>query len=158
MPDWTIRRAESRDADGLARCLEAAYAQQAARIADLPPVAEGCAEEIATQLVWLAESAGTIVGGLVLAPSDGFMLLANVAVHPDRRGTGLGRRLLRLAEREALAHGYAELRLTTHAAMPETIALYARSGWQETGREGNKVRMRKALPGATADAASQRSV
>lgn len=151
MHDWTIRRAESRDADGLARCLEAAYAEHAARIADLPPVAKGCAEEIAAHLVWLAESGGAIVGGLVLVPSDGFMLLANVAVHPDQRGTGLGRRLLRLAESEAAARGYAELRLTSHAAMPETIALYARNGWQETGREGNKVRMRKALPGNGAE-------
>ena len=147
MNDWTIRRAESRDADGLARCIDAAYASYVARIDDLPPVSEGCAEEIAQHLVWVAESGGTIIAGLVLVPSEGFMLLANVAVHPDQRGTGLGRRLLRLAESEAVSHGYADLRLTTHAAMPETIGLYARNGWAEIGREGNKVRMRKVLSG-----------
>ena len=145
MHDCTVRRAEFSDADGLARCIEAAYAVYAARIDDLPPVSEGCAEEIAAHLVWVAESGGTIVAGLVLVPGDGFMLLANVAVHPDQRGTGLGRRLLELAESEAAARGYAELRLTTHAAMPETIGLYARNGWEETGREGNKVMMRKTL-------------
>lgn len=148
MHDWTIRRAEARDAEGLARCIEAAYAHYAARIDDLLPLSEGCAEEIAEHLVWLAESGGAVAAGLVLMPSDGFMLLANVAVHPDRRGAGLGRQLLALAESEAAARGYAELRLTTHAAMPETIGLYLRNGWRELGREGNKVRMRKALSGS----------
>ena len=145
MADWTLRRAEIGDAGGLASCLDAAYATYRERIADLPVMSENCAEEIAEHLVWVAESGGRIVGGLVLVPNDGFMLLANVAVHPDLRGRGLGRRLLTLAETEARDRGYAELRLTTHADMPETLQLYARNGWLQTGREGNKVRMRKAL-------------
>ena len=147
MEDWTIRRAEGRDADGLGRCIDAAYADYAARIDDLPPVSEDCAGEIARHVVWVAEAGGAIVGGLVLVPSDGFLLLANVAVHPDHRGTGLGRRLLTLAETEAVDRGYPELRLTTHADMPETIRLYARNGWVQVSQEGKKVRMRKVLAG-----------
>ncbi len=145
MTEVTIRRAAIDDADGLGQCLDAAYAQFAARIADLPSMSEGCAEEIAGNLVWVAETGGAIVGALVLAPRDGFMLLANVAVHPDGRGTGLGRRLLTLAESEATERGYSEMRLNTHAALGDTIALYARSGWTETGRKGNTVSMRKEL-------------
>ena len=38
MEHWTIRRAELRDADGLGRCLNAAYAQYADRIDDLRDV------------------------------------------------------------------------------------------------------------------------
>ena len=147
MDDWTIRRAELRDADGLGRCLDAAYVPYRGRIADLPPMSENCAEEIAQHLVWVAEAGGRIVGALVLMPGDDFMRLANVAVHPDLRGKGLGRRLLTLAETEARDRGFAELRLTTHADMPENLELYARNGWRRTGREGNKIRMRKALPG-----------
>ena len=147
MTDVTIRRARIDDADGLGRCLDAAYAQYAARIEDLPSMSEDCAGEIAANLVWVAESGGVIVGALVLAPRNGYMLLANVAVHPEGRGTGLGRRLLTLAESEVAERGYAEMRLNTHVEMPETIGLYARNGWTETGRQGSTVSMRKDLPG-----------
>ena len=143
--DWTIRRADGRDADGLGRCLDAAYAPYVARIADLPPMSEDCAGEIARNLVWVADSGGAIMGGLVLIPGDGFMLLANVAVHPDSRGTGLGRALLSLAESEAVSRGYSEMRLNTHADMSETIGLYLHNGWSEVGRQGNKVAMTKRL-------------
>ena len=145
MDNWTIRRAVAADAEGLGHCLEAAYAEDAARLDDLPVMAEGVAEEIAERLVWVAETADGIVGGLVLLPSDGFMLLANVAVNPSQRGLGLGKRLLLLAEAEARDRGYRELRLTTHAGMRDTIGLYQRSGWLPSGREGNKVRLRKPL-------------
>jgi len=146
MEHWTIRRAEVRDADGLGRCFDAAYAHDAERIDDLPPMSENCAEEIAQYLVWVAEAGGTIVGGLVLVPRDGFLLLANVAVHPDNRGTGLGRRLLVLAETEARDRGYAEIRLNTHADMPEIIRLYERNGWLRVSRQGKTINMRKDLP------------
>ena len=146
MANWTIRRADVRDANGLSRCFDAAYAQYAERIDDLPPMSENCAEEIAKHLVWVAEAGGTIVGGLVLVPSDGFIQLANVAVHPDNRGSGIGQRLLTLAETEAVDRGYAEMRLNTHADMPEIIRLYERNGWLQVSRQGKTIKMRKNLP------------
>ncbi len=146
MEDPTIRRAGVGDAAGLGSCLESAYVQYRDRIDDLPAMSEGCAEDIANHLVWVAEAGGVILGGLVLIPTDGFMLLANVAVHPDGRGAGIGRRLLMLAESEAATRGYHQMRLNTHAGMPETIALYARNGWIETERQGNTVSMKKDLP------------
>jgi ribosomal protein S18 acetylase RimI-like enzyme len=109
-------------------------------------MSENCAEEIAKHLVWVAEAGGTIVGGLVLVPSDGFIQLANVAVHPNNRGAGLGRRLLTLAETEAVDRGYAEMRLNTHADMPEIIRLYERNGWLQVSRQGKTIKMRKNLP------------
>jgi GNAT superfamily N-acetyltransferase len=146
MENWTLRRADTGDADGLGRCFDAAYAQYAERIDDLPPMSENCAEEIAKNLVWVAEAKGTIVGGLVLVPSDGFLLLANVAVRPDNRGTGLGQRLLMLAETEAMDRGYAEMRLNTHADMPEILRLYERNGWLQESRRGKTIKMKKDLP------------
>lgn len=134
-----------RDSEGFGRCLDAAYAQYADHIDDLPSMSEDCAGEITRHLVWVVEAGHAIIGGLVLIPDDGFMRLANVAVHPDGRGRGIGRALLMLGESEAAVRGYAELRLSTHARMPETIALYTRNGWTETSREGSKVAMRKAL-------------
>jgi GNAT superfamily N-acetyltransferase len=143
--NWKFRRAEIGDADALAACIDAAYAQYAARIPDLPPVSADCAAEIAKHQVWVAEIGTKFAGGLVLIPEEGFMRLANVAVHPDHQGTGLGRALVTLAETEALKQGYRELRLTTHVDMPENIRLYAHLGWAENQREGNKVSMKKMI-------------
>ena len=145
MGSWTFRRAEPGDAETLAACLEAAYAQYAARIADLPPVAADCAEEIARFQVWLAAVADEVVGGLVLVPRDGFMLIANVAVHPDHKGAGMGRALMGLAEDEASNQGYRELRLNTHADITETVRFYTLLGWKQAGRTGNKVSMTKVI-------------
>jgi len=142
---WTIRRAEHRDADALSRCIDSAYAHYAGRIVDLPPVSADCADEIAKYQVWVAETEDGIVGGLVLIPEDGFMRLANVAVHPDTKGAGLGREFMMLAEAEALTSGYRELRLTTHSDMPENVGLYEHLGWELTARQGNKVAMKKAI-------------
>ena len=145
MDIWTIRRADLGDADGLAECIDVAYAEFTDRITDLPPMSDDCAAEIAGNQVWLADADAGIVGALVLSPRDGFMMLANVAVRPDARGAGLGRRLLQLAEAEAADQGYAQMRLNTHAGLKETIGIYLRNGWSEIGRSGNRITMRKVL-------------
>lgn len=143
--NWTLRRAEQRDAEALAACIDAAYAEAALRLPDLPPVSANCAEEIARHQVWLADVAHQLAGALVLSPQADCMLLVNVAVHPDRRGTGLGRALIAHAETEASRQGFHELRLSTHVGMPENLQLYGHLGWQEFARQGNKVSMRKTL-------------
>ena len=116
MTDWTLRKAIPSDAEALSACLEAAYAQYRDHIADLPPVSANCAEEIARHQVWVAECQGSVVGALVVIPEEGFLRLANLAVVPRQRGTGLGRALMTLAETEAREQGFAEMRLTTHAS------------------------------------------
>lgn len=145
MANWTIRKAEDRDAIGLSNCIEAAYAPYSARIDDLPPVSADCAAEIAKYQVWVAEFDGKIVGALVLSPEERAMRLANVAVHPDHQGTGLGGTLMALADSESQRQSFCELRLNTHAAMTDNIALYRHLGWEECGRSGNKVSMKKGL-------------
>lgn len=145
MTVWTIREATVGDADALAACIDAAYASYTARIDDLPPVSADCAQQIIDHQVWVAEIADVIAGGLVLSPRDGFLLLVNIAVHPDHKGAGLGRALMEHAEEQARAQGYLELRLSTHAKIPENVSLYEHLGWEETERSGNRVSMRKAL-------------
>ncbi|USG60324.1 GNAT family N-acetyltransferase [Sneathiella marina] len=138
-----IREAQLADAEALAKCIDAAYAKYADRISDLPPVSEGCAEEITNNQVWVAVDAGTIVAGLVLIPKTAFMKVANLAVHPDYGGKGLGGKLMDISEREALRQGFKEMRLSTHCQMPENIQLYTHLGWQEISRAGNTISMRK---------------
>lgn len=147
-PDIRIRKAQQADADALVLCIDAAYAQYTSRISDLPPVSEGCDEEITKDRVWAAVEDGQVVGGVFLIPQDGFMKLANVAVHPDHDGKGIGRALVAHAENEAKRQGYDEMRLNTHVAMPENVALYTHLGWEEISRNGNTVSMRKIIKGA----------
>jgi ribosomal protein S18 acetylase RimI-like enzyme len=126
--------------------MNAAYAQYAERITDLPSVSEGCAEDIANNQVWVAVQGDEVVAGLVLVAGDGFMKLANLSVHPDHGGKGLGRKLIELSEREAKRQGFSEIRLNTHVDMPENVRLYQHLGWAEVSRSGNTVSMKKHLP------------
>jgi len=141
----TIRKARMSDAIALTKCIDDAYAQYADHIPDLPPVSDGCAEEILKNHVWVAVEENNIIGGLFLVPEDGYLKLATVAVRPDHSGKGLGRKLIALSEREAKVKGYSEMRLNTHAAMTKNIQFYIQLGWREFGRNGNAVQMKKVL-------------
>ena len=50
-------------------------------------------------------------------------------IHPSRRGTGLGRRLLQQLEAEARRAGATVVVLDTNGALTEAVALYASSGY-----------------------------
>ncbi len=143
--NWIIRRARRSDANVLAKCIDEAYAQYANRIPDLPSVSDGCAEEILKNHAWVAVEGNNIIGCLFLVPEDAYLKLANVAVHPDHGGKGLGRKLIALSEKEAKVEGYCEMRLNTHAAMTKNIRFYIQLGWHEIGRNGNTVQMKKIL-------------
>lgn len=129
----------------LEACIDAAYAGYRERIRDLPPVSEGLAGDIESNLVWVAELDRVIVGGLILVARDEYALIANIAVDPDCSGMGIGRSLIEHAEAKCRRLKKAELRLTTHIAIPENVRLYEHLGWRETGRSANKIRMTKLL-------------
>ena len=143
-----MRRARADDAEGVTALMEAAYAPHVARLGSSLPVGGHYATESAQHPVWVADDRGQIVGALVLYPRRDHMLLANVAVHPDHQGQGLGRALIDWAESTARAEGYHEMRLFTHREMPENVALYQRLGWVELKSEpkSNKIAMVKRLP------------
>ena len=136
-----IRRAKADDAAALTDCIAAAYAPY--QHLGLPPVAEGVGDDIARHTVWVAED-DAILGGLVAVIDDRFYL-ANLAVHPDAGGRGVGRALITHAEGVAQRLGYTEIALATHTGMTGTQAFYHRIGWVEVGREGNKVHFSKQL-------------
>ena len=53
----------------------------------------------------VAESNNTIVGGLILLFEDDYVSLANIAVHPEFQGHGLGKSLMELKKHEeAIKH------------------------------------------------------
>jgi GNAT superfamily N-acetyltransferase len=145
MARWKIRPATIHDAVPLETCIDAAYAGYRKRIQDLPPVSEGIADDIKSNLVWVAELDRSIVGGLILVLKDEYAMLPNIAVDPDCASMGIGRGLIEHAEIQCRRLKKGELRLSTHVAMPENVSLYEHLGWKETGRSGNKVHMTKLL-------------
>jgi len=91
-------------------------------------------KRVARNLVSVADEAGDIVGLIVLVQEPDHLLVENVAVAPGRQGEGIGRALLAFAEAEAREAGTPVLRLYTHAAMTENLALYPRLGYEQTDR------------------------
>lgn len=133
------------DAKAVKQCIDRAYSPVKARLNDLPDVSAGVETEISDRIVFAAELAGTLVGCAVLDEALPDAQLVNIAVDPDFGGRGIGRLLIEKALAHARQAGASRMRLATHKDLPENIALYSHLGWIETGREGNKVLMHKAL-------------
>lgn len=130
-----VRRARSEDAPSITRCVQEAYAHYTERIGKQPaPMLADYSEVIARDHVYVAAIGPEIVGVLVLAVTDEGFCLDNVAVRPPAWGTGIGRRLLQLAETEARRQGFASIYLYTNEKMTEDRALYGRIGYVEYDR------------------------
>lgn len=142
---WNIRKGTIDDAKSLKSCMIIAYSKYLNRLngKTLPPMDIDYEEEIASFPVWVAEFDKEIVGGLILMFEDKYTTIANVAVHPDFQGKGLGRGLMNFAECEAKCRGYSEIRLATHVLLTENISFYLNLGWIEIGRDDTRVYMKK---------------
>jgi ribosomal protein S18 acetylase RimI-like enzyme len=146
----TLRPATDRDADAVARLVDAAYEHYIERIGRKPmPMTLDYAEEIRDKDVTVAEDGDELAGVLVLDTTDEGFAVFNVAVDPHRQGTGVGRALLEFADAEARRAGFDSIYLFTHEKMTENQELYARIGYVEYDRRAigdlHVVYMRKQL-------------
>jgi ribosomal protein S18 acetylase RimI-like enzyme len=131
----TIRPAVISDLNAMTRIVADAYTKYVGRIGKAPgPMLDDYVAHIRNHAAWVIECDGMVAGLIVQLPKDDHLLLDNVAVDPARHRRGIGRALMRFAEREGSRRGYSELRLYTHVTMTENLAMYAALGWQETGR------------------------
>ena len=89
---------------------------------------------IAERKVWVAEISADLAGFIVFFEQDGAMFLANVAVHPDHTGRGVGSALIRCCERAAVAAHLPAIVLYTNEKMTDNLSLYPRMGYRETER------------------------
>ena len=145
--EWSIREAVLEDAVGLRACMVSAYAAYQARLdgARLPPMDAEYSREIRDYPCWVVEANGAIGGGLIMTLENDAASIANIAVHPDFQGQGLGGKLMRHAEAVAKEKGYAELRLATHVLLTENLSLYHHLGWVEIDRDDVRVYMKKGI-------------
>ena len=81
---------------------------------------------------WLAifvrDDAGRMVGGLHGWTWGGTGFVRTLWVHEERRGQGMGARLLAAAEREAVRRGCREMQLVTHSY--QAPGFYRRRGYE----------------------------
>lgn len=78
----------------------------------------------------VARLSGAVVGcGGVIRIDDDTAEIKRMWVHPDRRGEGLGRRLLEHLESVAAGLGHRRVVLDTNESLAEAIAMYGRSGY-----------------------------
>ncbi|MCZ6647320.1 MAG: GNAT family N-acetyltransferase [SAR324 cluster bacterium] len=129
------RPALASDVTAITSLVRGAYAKYVIRMGKEPkPMTVDYAKAVREHQIWVVEDAGEMAGVLELVPQPDHLLIENVAVNSALQGHGLGRRLMKFAENEALRQGFSETRLYTHESMVENIRLYARIGYRETER------------------------
>ena len=147
---WVLRRADASDAASVASCAIEAFRHYIPRLGLTPiPMTKDYGAAIANAQVWVAIQQDEVIAALVLDITDEGFLVDVIAVRPAHQGTGVGRALLELAEREALRQGHNSIYLFTNEKMTENRALYERIGYVEYRRlvlaERTRVFLRKPL-------------
>ena len=121
------------DLDTIHAIIQAAYAKYLTLMPKPPaPVLRDYTGYIERGAVWVA---GQPITGLIsLTPTGDSLLIENIAVHPAAQGTGLGAKLMRFAEQQAVQRHLPRLTLYTHEVMTENQAIYAHLGYREIER------------------------
>ncbi len=102
-----------KDSVELQECMELAYAAYKDRMEGkrLPPMDVNYSDEIRGYPSWVAVFGGKVVGGLFMMFEKKSASIANIAIHPDFQGQGLGGGLMKFAKTKEKDKGYSELRL-----------------------------------------------
>jgi len=130
-----IRDARDADADGLIALIEACYSEYEGCVLDVDgeaPELQGIATAHAAQggRFWVAESDGVVLGSVGIVPNgDGAFELKKLYVTKEARRMGLGRRLLSLAEVEAMSRGARAIELWSDTRFADAHRLYDRQGY-----------------------------
>ncbi len=134
-----IRKAWANEASAVRDVVRAAYQHYVTVIGTKPaPMMDDYAKRIAADQVWVLLDGSEIAGVLVLEDRPDCFLLDNIAVRPDRQGSGFGRTMLDFAEAEAVRLGRNAITLYTNALMTRNIAIYAARGYVERERKIEK--------------------
>lgn len=147
-----IRTAVADDLAAIRACTETSYARYVPRIGKRPaPMDRDYTALIAGGHVHVIAAEDRFAGFVTCFPLNGFMHIDALAVLPDRRGAGLGAKLIAHAEDLARAAGLPGLELYTNAKMVENLAYYPAQGFTETERRHedgfDRVYYRKLLQG-----------
>lgn len=149
-PPPSLRLATAEDADAIRILVRAAYQRWVPILDREPmPMKVDYAEALTRHRFDLMESGDSLVALIETDSRSDHLWIENIAVIPERQGTGLAHGLLGHAEALARAAGHREVRLLTNGKMRSNRALYTRFGYRETLEEpyldGTIVYMAKTL-------------
>jgi len=136
----TIRAAGLADLDRLTALLEQLFAIEADFVFDRPRQRRGLAMLIANEraTVQVAEADGAVVGmctgQLTISTAEGgpALLIEDVVVDEERRGIGLGPKLLTAVADWGARHGARRLQLLADRNNAAGQQFYEKLGWQQT--------------------------
>lgn len=140
-PKARIRHASDADAEGVRRCLAAAFGPYQASYTpsafrDTVPTLEALARRFREMTVLVAEDqSGEVVGTIAhqVTPSRDAHL-RGMAVDPRLQGSGTAELLLYAAEGELRSLGCARVSLDTTQPLQRAIRFYQQRGYEATGR------------------------
>jgi len=98
---------------------------------------ETIAAAFSDHAVFVAETAGRLVGCVLATQQAESFYLGRFAVHPQFRRHGIARRLLAEAECHARGAGARTLTLGVRVALPDNHRYFAAHGFREIGREAH---------------------
>lgn len=159
-PRTRIRPAEAADLGAMVRLLGLLFSLESDFRPDARRQRRGLLamlSEPGRRRVLVAERAGAVVGmvtlQLVVSTAEGGLsgLLEDMVVDEAARGEGIGRRLLRAAERWGREAGATRFQLLADSGNGPALAFYARMGWGGTRlvclRRGGSLGTRRAAGG-----------
>jgi RimJ/RimL family protein N-acetyltransferase len=138
----SVRRARPGDEDGFARVIEL-VAGEGDYILTEPPVdvrtfakrVRALVEAGGPDVLWVVEGIdGEILGNLGLHPRDAGLVTLGMALLPEARGLGLGRRLLDAGVGHARTRGWHKVHLEVFPTNEAAIRLYRSAGFEVEGR------------------------
>ena len=130
-----IRPAQPEDHDAIVACVDAAYQGYIEDIGEKPaPMLDDYKSLIRAEAVTVAMDGDGVAGLIVMWARPDHWYVDNVAVWPERQGTGIGSILLARAEDVARSAGFTEIRLYTNEAMTANTTYYEHRGYVETHR------------------------
>ena len=97
----------------------------------------------AAGMSWLALVDARPVGFLVAEALGSSLFIAELSLHLEWQGKGIGRRLLDYVAKQAREKGYTSLTLTTFRGVPWNAPLYARLGFELLADETLPAKLRQ---------------
>ena len=130
-PQMTIRKAEHDDCADVSSIAQTAYAVYLSRMTDKPfPMLDDYAKHIRQGRVYVLEAGSLVCGYVVLIiKNSDTLLLDNIAVRPEDKGSGYGRKLVQFAEEWGRKHKCTRICLYTNEVMTENLGWYERLGY-----------------------------
>ncbi|HXJ86071.1 MAG TPA: GNAT family N-acetyltransferase [Candidatus Binatia bacterium] len=145
--DFEIRKADVSDAQVIAVCLAAAFAEyrklyRVGAFADTVLNSGGVERRLREMFLFVAVSSARIVGtiGCVARGTDGH--LRGLAVLPEWQGTGVATGLLEAAEAELRARRCCCITLETTEPLKRAVRFYEKHGYSASGRVSDFFGMR----------------